>query len=261
LGFTTQYQLLLAPLTPIDTENVINQKFRLVGLYLDILLNRRIWNWHNIGFSTMQYAMFLVMREIRRCSPEELAERLYQRLEREKETFASNSRFALNQRNGGFVHLILARITDYVECQAGMSSRYLEYMGSVGQKKYEIEHVWANKPERHTNEFAQPTDFLEYRNRIGGLLLLPKSFNASYGALPYEEKLPHYNAQNLLARSLCPQCYEHNPGFLSFIEHSKVPFKSYSMFRKSALDERQDLYCQIAERVWNPEQLLVEVKK
>src|ERR1019366_434606 len=27
-------------------------------------------------------------------------------------------------------------------------------------------------------------------------------------------ELPHYNAQNLLARSLNQQCYEHNPGFL-----------------------------------------------
>jgi hypothetical protein len=35
---------------------------------------------------------------------------------------------------------------------------------------------------------------------------LPKPFNDSYGALPYEEKLPHYYAQNLLARSLHPQC-------------------------------------------------------
>lgn len=261
LGFTTQYQLLLAPLTPGDPENVVNQKFRLVGLYLDILLNRRIWNWHNIGFSTMQYAMFLVMREIRRSTPEKLAEQLYQRLERERQTFTSNPRFSLNQRNGIFVHLLLARITGYVEQQSNTPSRYVEYIKR--ENKYEVEHIWANKPERHTDEFAQPADFLEYRNRIGGLLLLPKSFNASYGALPSEKKLPLYHGhnQNLLACSLYPPCYEHNPGFSSFIKRSKLPFKPYSTFRKKELDERQELYCQIAERVWNPEQLLTEVAK
>src|SRR6266487_139778 len=261
LGFTTQYQLLLAPLTPADIEDVANRKFRLVGLYLDILLNRRIWNLHNIGFSTMQYAMFLAIREIRRNTPEELAERLYQRLEREKETFASNPRFTLNQRNEGFVHLMLARITDYIEREAGMPSRYLEYTAGVGRKKYEVEHTWANKPERHSDEFVQPADFLEYRNRVGGLLLLPKSFNASYGALPYAEKSPHYDVQYLLVRSLHPQCYEHNPGFLKFIERSELPFKPYTEFRKKELDERQELFCQIAERVWDPEQLLAEVAK
>ena len=49
---------------------------------------------------------------------------------------------------------------------------------------------------------------------IGDLLLLPKSFNASYGDLPYEEKLVHYDSQNLLARSLNANAYDHNPGFL-----------------------------------------------
>jgi uncharacterized protein with ParB-like and HNH nuclease domain len=32
------------------------------------------------------------------------------------------------------------------------------------------------------DEFHNEDDFAEHRNRIGGLLLLPKSFNASYGA-------------------------------------------------------------------------------
>ena len=256
LGFTTQYQLLLASLIPTDTEEIINRKFKLVGQYLDILLNRRLWNWHTISYSTMQYAMFLVMRDIRQNTPEELIEHLYIRLKDEKENFTSNNRFDLNQRNRFFVHVMLARMTDYIEQRAGMPSRYLEYISGMGQKKYEIEHIWANKPDRHRDEFAQPADFLVYRNRIGGLLLLPKSFNASYGALTYEEKLPHYNAQNLLARSLNPQSYEHNPGFMKLIEQSKLPFKPYTNFHKEQLDARQELYCYIAEQTWNPEQLL-----
>ncbi|MBK7760321.1 MAG: DUF1524 domain-containing protein, partial [Deltaproteobacteria bacterium] len=46
---------------------------------------------------------------------------------------------------------------------------------------YEVEHIWANRPERHSDEFPQSSDFQDVRNHIGGLLLLPKSFNASYG--------------------------------------------------------------------------------
>jgi hypothetical protein len=203
--------------------------------------------------------MFRLMCEIRRKSLEELAELLYQRLKGEKETFTNNDRFDLNQRNGEFVHLILARLTDYVERGSGMTSRYLEYVTGMGRYKYEIEHIWANKPDRHSEEFTQLADFSGYRNRVGGLLLLPKSFNASYGALSYTEKLQHYNAQNLLARSLHPQCYEHNPGFSKFIERSGLSFKPYNEFHKKDLDERQKLYCQLAEQVWNPEQLLAEL--
>jgi len=122
-----------------------------------------------------------------------------------------------------------------------------------------VEHIWANKPDRHKDEFPHPSDFDDYRNRIGGLLLLPKIFNDSYGALPYEEKLPHYYAQNILARSLHPQCYDHNPGFLHFIEQSRLPFHPNDHFRKADLDERGALYRQIAERIWNPDELMREV--
>ena len=89
---------------------------------------------------------------------------------------------ALHQQNRYALHRILARLTDYVETQSGQPSRYLDYV-SEGKARYEVEHIWADHPERHTDEFAHPADFAEYRNRIGGLLLLPKSFNASYGDL------------------------------------------------------------------------------
>ncbi len=62
-----------------------------------------------------------------------------------------------------------------------MQSHYVEYTQRGGKNGYEIEHIWANQPERHKDEFAHPSEFRDYRNRIGGLLLLPKKFNAAYG--------------------------------------------------------------------------------
>jgi hypothetical protein len=114
-------------------------------------------------------------------------------------------------------------------------------------------------PERHTDEFPHAADFSEYRNRIGGLLLLPKSFNSSYGALAYEEKLPHYFSQNLLAKTLNERCYDHNPGFERLRRDSGLPFRPHPVFRKEDLDERQDLYRKIAEQIWDPRQLLQEL--
>ena len=143
--------------------------------------------------------------------------------------------------NGRQIHRLLARMTDYLETQSGMASRYAEY-AQRGRKGYEIEHVWADHPERHTDEFAHPSEFQEYRNRIGGLLLLPKSFNASYGDLPYAEKREHYLGQNLLARSLHERPYDHNPGFLRFLEESGLPFRAHPEFKKADLDARQVLY-------------------
>ena len=258
-GFTLQYMLLLAPLCPDDADDVVQRKLRLVAMFVDILLTWRLWNFRSISYSTMQYAMFLVMRDIRRLDPETLALKLRETLNREDETFASNERLRLHQQNRRYLHRILARLTDYVEQQSGMPSHYLEYVNDTGRNKYEVEHIWADKHERHTDEFDHSADFSDYRNRIGGLLLLPKSFNASYGDRAYSQKLPHYNAQNLLARSLHPQSYEHNPGFVHFRNGSGLPFRAHEQFTKSDLDERGALYRQIAEHIWNPDHLLAEV--
>lgn len=255
LGFTLQYPVLLAPLSPDDSAEVVDRKLRITATYIDILLARRLWNFRSIAYNTMQYAMFLVMRDIRDKTPEELATLLNSRLEAETEKFGSNDHLRMHQQNRRAIHYLLARITDHIERSSGYPSRFVEYMIRSGKNGYEIEHVWANKPEQHTDEFSHPADFQEYRHRIGGLLLLPKSFNASYGDLPYDQKLPHYNGQNLLARSLHTACYDHNPGFLSYIERTGHPFHPHESFKRADLDERQDLYRRIAEQVWDPERL------
>jgi len=258
-GFSLQYLLLLSPLCPDDSPDVVKLKLRLVARFVDILLTRRVWNSRSNAYSNMQYATFVYMRDIRGLDPQELAEKLLKLLDDQEERISNAERFYLNVWSRKPIHRILARITDYVEQQSGMPSRYMVYVSEAGKNRYEVEHIWANKPDRHRDEFLHPSDFEDYRNRIGGLLLLPKTFNDSYGSLPYEEKLPHYNAQNLLARSLHPQCYEHNPGFLNFIDRSGLPFHPYDHFRKADLDERDALYRKIAELIWNPHELTKEV--
>jgi hypothetical protein len=257
LDFTLQYPLLLASLLPSEDEATINRKLRVVGSFIDILAVRRLWNFRLIAYSTMQYAMFLVMRDIRRKSLPELVSILNDRLAQEKETFASDNRLRVYQLNRKAIHIILARITDHIERKSGMTSHFVEYV-SEGKNRYEIEHIWADHPEQYVDEFPHPADFAEYRNHIGGLLLLPKSFNASFGDLPYMEKREHYNSQNLLARTLHEKCYEMNPGFLKYMEQSKLPFSAHPSFKKADLDARQTLYLQIAEEIWSTARLKQE---
>jgi len=253
-GFTLQNMLLLAPLTPDDDAATVNSKLVITARYIDILLTWRLWNFRSIAYSTMQYAMFLVMRDIRGLDAPALAAKLHESLLKEKETFISNDRLRVHQQNRYALHRILARLTDYVETQSGQPSHYAEFV-SEGESRYEVEHIWADHAERHTVEFDHAADFAEYRNRIGGLLLLPKKSNASYGDMTYAEKLPHYLKQNLLAQSLHEQCYQRNPGLAQFMQRSGLPFKAHGEFKKADLEERSVLYRQLAELIWNPEDL------
>jgi len=266
-GFTLQFPLFLSAVRPDEAPEVVDRKIRIVGIFLDILIARRAVNYLSLGFGAMSYAIFLIIKDVRDKTEAELAQLLYDRLDKLDCTFekANNGHrsgmrnFALNQWSKRYIKWLLARMTDYVERQSGQPSHFNNYM-TDGKSRFEVEHIWADKYDRHSDEFAHPSEFADYRNKIGGLLLLPKSFNGSYGALPYSEKLPHYNSHNLLARSLNPQCYDHNPGFLRFVQSSGLPFRPMNQFCKAELDERVDLYRQLAEQVWNPQQLFQEAQ-
>lgn len=255
LGFTLQDQLLLAPLVVGDDPHVIDQKLEIVGRFVDILLAWRIWNNRSTDYSTMQYAMFTVMRDIRGLSPEDLAASLLAYLDRIDETFDTRDDLRVHQQNRRRLHRLLARMTDHITVESGMASNYLELTGGSGVR-YEVEHIWADHVERHADEFDHERDFALHRDRIGDLLLLPKSFNASYGDEPYSDKRPRYFSHNLLAASLDPQTYEKNPGFLAFIRRSGLPFHPHETFRSADIVERGELYQEIAKQVWNPADLL-----
>jgi hypothetical protein len=261
LGFTLQPQVLLAPLRPSDSDDLVVQKMGIVAKYIDILLFWRQWNYRNIAYSGMQYAMFLVMTTARKeTSIEGLAKRLHGQLMKEDETFDTESRLGLHQRNSWFIRTLLARITDYIERESGNPSTFLELMDTKAKNRFEIEHIWAAHPELHEDEFEHPSEFWDARNRVGDLLLLPKKFNASFGDKPYEVKRPKYYGQNLLAKSLDPQAYENDPGFLGFIASSGLPFRPHEEFKKADLFERQELYRQIAKQIWDPAALLQGVE-
>lgn len=252
-GFTQQYQLLLAPLLPDDEKIIVQKKLRMVSIYLDIMLTRRIWNFRSTAYSTMQYAMFLLTKEIRGKAPEELAEALTVKLDEDECDFDKNPNYYWHGQNRKQIFRILGRITDYLESEAQQPGEgYVKYITTRGQKRYEVEHIWADKYERHSDEFGHESEFQEFRNKIGGLLLLPKKFNASYGDLPYEQKRPHYNSQNILARTLCAEAYDRNPGLKQFIERTGVSLCPHAEFKKANLEKRQSLYLEFAKRIWSP---------
>lgn len=259
LEFTLQYTLLLAPLKTSDDEPTRRRKIQIVASFVEILIARRLWNYRSIAYSTMQYAMFLVMREIRGKSVDQLVTILRKRLDEDEENFDTRPTFGLTQMNRYSIKWLLARMTDYLEVRGGLSSRFAEYMSASGKAGYEVEHIWADDFQQHKDEFNHESDFDEYRGRLGGLLLLPKTFNASYGALPYTEKQRHYLKQNLLAQSLNPEAYDHNPPLKKLIQ-AGLPFIGHKDFKKADIETRQQLYVAIAKQVWSPDRLQAEAE-
>ena len=258
--FTLQYLPILASISPNDDNESFIQKTSLITKFLDMFIARRMINNRNIGQSALKGIMFALAKEIRGLDIDDLHKALVNRVENliadPSESFDNIKFLRLGGRNGRYISYLLSRITAWIDIECGIDNEFPKYVSRTGKYPYEVEHIWANKYERYEDDFASAIDFEQHRNLIGGLLLLPKDFNASYGADKYEEKVKHYNSQNLLARSLHPLAYENNPSFSGFMEETGLPFKPYpDGFTKSDIEERQDLYRQICERIWDPDKL------
>jgi len=254
-GFTQQFQVLLAPLLLTDDEASVKAKLKLTADYLDCWLNRRLWNFKSIDYSTLQYATFLLTKELRNLSLDALRDKLITRLNSDQTELPLDDQPYLNNWNAKSLHRQLARFTHWLEEQSGQPGRYLEYIVRSGKNAYEIEHLWANHFERHADEFAHAQEFSTHRNKVGGLVLLPKKINASLNDKAYSDKLEHYQSENLLARSLHPMCYVHNPGFLKLKDETGLPFNAFTEFKKVNFDERFSLYKGIAELLWSADRL------
>ncbi len=252
--FTLQYPFLLATLSRDDPEAENMQRVRIAAEYLDILLYRRIWNSLSVAQNTMANLIPQIIPNIRGKNSSKLADILHTWVQQTAPPFTDNTTFSWQGGNRPKIFLILARMTDYIGVESGESSRYSEYMRS-GKNKYEIEHIWAARPKELPEGFDHESDFEVHRNRIGGLLLLPKSDNASSGDDPYSKKLKVYAGQNLLAQSLHENAYVNKPGFRKFREASGLDFKPHNEFNKKDLDERQELYLRLAEQIWNPSRI------
>ena len=255
-GFTLQHLLIMATVTPDDDDHTFYLKAELVARFLNIFVARRMVNYRNFGYSTVVYTMFNLAKDVRNKDLDRLRDVLADRVADIGESFDGVRTYRLTQRNRSHIRYLLARMTAWIEEEVGTGIGFTEYVNRRRRHPFEVEHIWADKYERHREEFDNPYDFLTHRNGFGDLLLLPKDFNASFGAAEYEEKLPDYFGQNLLAASLNDRAYEKNPSFRGFIERTGLPFKPYPEgFTKSDIEERQDLYRRVCEHVWDPDRL------
>jgi len=143
----------------------------------------------------------------------------------------------------------------YIESESGIANRFEDYVSRRIKNPYDIEHIWADHYSRHGDEFKTEEEFQNFRNKFGGLLILPRDKNRSYNDNTYVDKLPMYFSENLLARSLNKKCYQNNPQFLNFFKNKSLPFIAHEIFNKNDIVIRQNLYSAICKQIWDVENI------
>ena len=240
-SFTLQPALILASINYQDEDVVIERKIKIVSRYLTKVLSWRVWNHSVISQSSMEAKIYDLCKAIRGMNTDELDAFL---ATDPIEKITLNGYPTLNQQNNQKIKVLISLITEIVARESGQP----DYM--LNQDGVEVEHIWCDHIEQHQDECPTDADFSTTRNTIGDLLVLPKSFNASYGDDLYSEKLIHYIEQNVLAQSLHKNKYENNPGFIKFKDESGLPFESYDEFKKEQITKRSELYKKILEWNW-----------
>jgi hypothetical protein len=243
------FPMMLAGLKLDDSDDECKRKMNLVARFLDGFVVRRQINFRSYTASSIAYTMFNIIKSLRNKTYDEMLEVLRDRVE-DLDIDTGMNDLRLHGQNGPFIKYFLCRITAYIEEQSGMGNNFKRYMTNPGCKPFEIEHIWSDHFDRHTDEFEHPEEFMRFRNKIGNLVLLPNGTNQSYNDMKEDEKITHYVKENLLAKSLCPQAYQNNPNFTSFVSSKHLDFKSYAHFDKSAIEQRCVLYSQIAKTIW-----------
>lgn len=237
-GFTLQTQLILASVNYLDDEQIIQKKIQLVSKYITKVLTWRVWNHWVISQSSLDGPIFELCKNIRNKSVDELDSILSADPITPKPDGLKESP-TLNKQNRPKIRVLLSLITEIVSRSSGIT----DYM--LNKKDIEIEHIWSDHYEQHTEDCSTETEFNIIRNNIGDLLVLPKQFNASYGDLPYQEKVEPYFGQNVLAQTLNIKKYQNNPGFIKYKSDKNLNFKHYEIFNKNSISERAELYKEI----------------
>jgi uncharacterized protein with ParB-like and HNH nuclease domain len=261
--FTWQTTVLLAPLNPSDSQDVVTKKMAVTATYLDIWLIRRVTNYFKVSYSNVSYSVFLLCKEIRRKNLNELVDIFTLKLEQDEVTFSKSpvkgrsglETLGLNQFSRRYLYHMLARMAAFTENGCGRGDHFPDFVDRDRKNPFDIEHIWPDDYDRFRETFESEMVFQDWRNQIASLLLLPQAVNRSLQDKPYGEKVPVYLTENIYAASLAEGIYNHQPQFETFRNKYDLPFKPFTTFGKQEQLERRKLVQKLVELIWSPERL------
>jgi len=261
-NFTLQYIVILAAVRVDDSDDAFLAKSQLISKYLDLVIARRMVNYKIFGYSPMYFQMFGLAKELRNKSVQEIKEILSGKIADLQESFDGIGSWSLNLGNKPNVYYMLARITSWLEDEKVEGEvpdswpSWGRYFARNLSDPWEVEHIWANHYERHTEEFASDSSFQEARNRFGALLLLPKSVNASLNDLEVQKKIPVYVKHNALARLTHEDALRNEPKLRAKVESLPIQHQSIvGEMDEAQIAQRIGFYKAMCEEIWNPEKL------
>ena len=262
-GLSDQFDLTLACLQPSDGPTVRTRKVRLVADFIDLFVVRRGVNNSSYSQKDLDEVVARVITDVRGATtPAELAKVLAHDVAGDEYTDLGGLE-TLRMRDGNnkaIVYYLLARMTGWLE-NGIKGTEIAHYLEQKDLRPYHIEHLFPASLVSYQEAIENAEQYQQWRDRIGGLVLLDGSDNSGMGAALLAEKADWYRHHNWLAGSLASAVYRPRSAanFKRFVKQHglKDHFRAYIDGEPviKLIESRGRLYRAIAERIWNPERL------
>lgn len=151
-----------------------------------------------------------------------------------------------------FIRYYFARIEHFIAESIKMPTEsYYNLVRNTGSVSgHHVEHILANNEENMRLFNNDEELFFSERNKLGALLLLKGKDNQSSGNEPYYEKLKTYSGTLLWNQTLCSDFYHKKLDFENFNKNYGLNIKTYDIFDKQAVDDRQQILFKLTNIIW-----------
>jgi hypothetical protein len=143
---------------------------------------------------------------------------------------------------------ILAKLTQHIDLRAYGETEGTKWLSRYTGVGFEIEHIFPQQPsEAARAEFGTFED-PSIADRLGNLVLVEKSINASLGNRPYSQKRDIYRqSQLLLTKALSERP---KVGTNTKIDLAVADLEPFTDWNEAAVVRRQELLSALAKSVW-----------
>ena len=256
--FGPQSMILLSAIDRNDGTKVWKNKISLLSQFIDLILSSRVVEGKKNTYDNVKDLAFSLVKTVRNFDEEALRNYLDAEWQSYYATFDQLFNLEYRYSDRSDLLFILARCACFLEeaeNETGKSDFDGYWARDKGSKTFDIEHIlpkpFSVSPAHSVEPFLDEGEYSTLRNKIGALVLLPRSRNRSLQDKSYKDKIEAYKTENVLTCSLTESFYGNNPRIAKFI-HDKPDIKlsSYEEFGKPEIKERGELYTNIAKRVW-----------
>lgn len=143
---------------------------------------------------------------------------------------------------------ILAKLTQHIDLNAYGETEGTKWLSRYTGGGFEIEHIFPQQPSKEAAAEFGAFEDPNLANRLGNLVLVEKSINASLGNRPYSQKRDVYRqSQLLLTKALAERP---KVGANTKIDIAVEELDPFTAWNEAAVIKRQEMLAALARSVW-----------